>query len=371
MKKKILFVITYLELGGAQKQLLSIINRLNPQKYSMHLCAGANGCLKKEFFRVKSLRIKFIPQLVRQISLVNDLIAFLKLYSYIRREHFDIVHVHSPKASVVGRWAAYLAGAQKIVYTVHGWPFHRFMNRFVYYSYLLLEKASARITDKIIVVSNADFNIGIKQRIAPKEKIVLVHYGVNTFIYEKVYFQRKVSYPLSIVTVSALKKQKGIFDFLSVADKLLKKSPTLNFVIFGDGPLRETIEKKIGALNLTGKVELKGWSCELSNAYQEAGIFLLTSLWEGLPVALIEAVLSGVPVVATNTGGVLDIVNNGKQGVILDCRAIGKIVDTCWNILKNYEEWSTIINNGRPRIDLSYWDRERMIKEVENIYREL
>lgn len=236
--KKVLFVITHLELGGAQRQLLCLIENLDPTRYSLYLCAGNCGYLKKEFAGIPDLEIKFIPQLIRNINPFYDLIAFLKLFRYIKKNKFDIVHTHSPKASFLGRWAAHCAGVKSILYTVHGWPQHAFMNPLLYRFYLLLERITAKVTKKIIVVSSADLAKGLREKIAPHQKFSLIHYGIEIKRLEGIYQTRKTTLPLQplVVTISSLKPQKGLVFFLKAAQSLIKRNPSIRFIIAGDGP---------------------------------------------------------------------------------------------------------------------------------------
>ncbi|MBU2436939.1 MAG: glycosyltransferase family 4 protein [Candidatus Omnitrophica bacterium] len=364
---KILFIITYLELGGAQKQLLSILKTLSPHKYSLTLCAGGKGYLKSKFLNLPWVRIKLFPSLVREVNPFLDLAAFLKLFFFIKKNKFDIIHTHSPKASILGRWAAYLAGVRNIIYTVHGWPFHKFLKPLTYYLYLFLERVTAKITKKIIVVSYADLAQALRKKICHRDKVSLIHYGVEIEKFDKVYKEREGKIPSTIITISCLKPQKGIFYFLQTAKALLKDNLQLNFIIAGDGYLRKQIEKEIKLMKLEDNVRLAGWVDDIIPLFKQASIFVLTSLWEGLPLSLIEAVISGVPVVVTNTQGLLDIVDYGKQGIVVNA---GNPIETeraCREILKDYQRWSRIIRANRDRLDLSYWSDKRMVKEVENI----
>ncbi|MBU0878958.1 MAG: glycosyltransferase, partial [Candidatus Omnitrophica bacterium] len=247
---KILFIITYLELGGAQKQLLSILKTLSPHKYSLTLCAGGKGYLKSKFLNLPWVRIKLFPSLVREVNPFLDLAAFLKLFFFIKKNKFDIIHTHSPKASILGRWAAYLAGVRNIIYTVHGWPFHKFLKPLTYYLYLFLERVTAKITKKIIVVSYADLAQALRKKICHRDKVSLIHYGVEIEKFDKVYKEREGKIPSTIITISCLKPQKGIFYFLQTAKALLKDNLQLNFIIAGDGYLRKQIEKEIKLMKL-------------------------------------------------------------------------------------------------------------------------
>jgi len=368
-RKKILFVITYLELGGAQKQLLSIIKNLDSNKYSLYLFTGDRGYLRGEFLKLSFLNIKSAKELVRNVNPLYDFIAFFKLYFYIKRNKFDIVHTHSPKASILGRWAAYLAGTRNIVYTVHGWPFHRFMNPLIYYFYLFLERITAKITKKIIVVSKADLETGMRKVVASRSKFILIHYGVDVKKFDEAFREREKLKPANlIVTIACLKPQKGLCYFLKMAEAFLKERPDLNFLIIGDGPLRKKITRRIKLTGLKGRVILQGWVDDAAVLIKKSLLFISTSLWEGLPLAVIEAVISGVPVVIANTGGVLDIAENNKQGKIVEPANTFEIKNACRDILENYEEWSRIIRQSRQGLNLSYWSSERMLKETDNIY---
>jgi len=371
-KKKILYIITHLELGGAQKQLLSLLEGLKG-KYSLYLCTGNEGYLKNRFLGINNLEIKLIPELVREINPFYDFIAFIKLFKYIRANQFDFVHVHSPKASLLGRWAAYFSGVKNIIYTVHGWPFHDHMKKITYFLFLLIEKMSALITKKIIVVSNFDFKVGFK-KITSSGKLACIHYGIDVKRFDDLYQKRlKKSKPdkANIINISCFKPQKDIFSFLDLVKKLVEKYPDLNFMLIGDGFLRKKIEEKIKLLNLENNVELKGWVDNPESFFEDASMFILTSLWEGLPVALIEAVISGVGVVVTDTGGLRDIVVNNKQGLIVESKNASQIYLACINILDNYEKWDRIFKDNRKTLDYNHWSVERMVDDIDNLYQSL
>lgn len=372
-KKKILFIITYLELGGAQKQLLFLIKKLDRDKYSLYLCAGNSGYLKKEFINFPGLEVKLIGELTRRINPFYDLIAFIKLYFYIRKNKFDIVHTHSPKASILGRWAAHLAGVKNIVYTAHGWPFHRFMNPLLQGLYVFLEKVTAGITKKIIVVSFADLREGIKKKVAFAGKFVIIHYGVDIRWADSIFLKRKANpSPDNLITnISCLKTQKGLFYFLEAVRLILNKRPDIKFSIVGDGHLRKSINKEIAKRKLTAYVSLDGWVDDVSTLFSRASVLVITSLWEGLPLAAIEGTVSGVPIVVTDTGGVWDILDNYNNGIIVKCKDVKAIACAVLTIVDDYERWHEKVMAAREKLDLTYWSNEAMINRAEKVYREV
>jgi len=371
--KKILFIITHLELGGAQKQLLSLVKKLNRNEYSIYLCAGDRGYLKKEFTSLSFLEVNLIAELARNINPLYDFVAFVKLYFYIRKNKFDIVHTHSPKASVLGRWAAYLAGVRNIVYTAHGWPFHKFMNPLLYWLYVFLEKITACITKKIIVVSSAGLSEGIKRIMPFPDKFVIIHYGVDIKWADSIFLKRKASFPSDnlIANISCLKPQKGLIYFLEMVRLILNKRMDIRFSVIGDGPLRKNISREIIKRKLTEHVSLDGWVGDLSGVFSRISILVISSLWEGLPLAVLEAAVSGVPIVAADTGGISDILDNCNNGVIIKRKDIKAAADAVLTILDNYSQWSERCISARKKLDLTYWSEERMVSRTEKVYREV
>ena len=373
MKKKILFIITYLELGGAQKQLLSLIENLDRDKYSLYLCAGDDGYFKSKFKAVAFLKVYFVPELVRRISPLNDLIAFVKLYFFIRKNGFDIVHTHSPKASILGRWAAYLAGVRSIIYTAHGWPFHDQLNQLLAKLYFFLEKVTALITKRIIVVSASDLRKALKNRVSSADKFAIIHYGIDIQWAENIFLKRKTSPPADnlIVNISCLKPQKGLRYFLDAVETILRKRGDARFSLIGDGPLYENIKQEIEERKLEKEVVLEGWKDNIAESLSSASVMVIASLWEGLPLAVIEAVISGVPVVATDTGGVLDIIKDKNNGIILHRKDAQSIADAIISIMDNYKSWHKKVIAAREHLDLAYWSDKRMTELTEKTYQEV
>ncbi len=369
-RKKILFVITHLALGGAQKHLLGLMKSLDPKEYCLHLITSRGGYMEKEFSQITGLTVYGVPQLQRALNPIRDCIAFAKIFRYIKKHRFDIVHTHSPKASLLSRWAAYAAGVKTIFYTVHGWPFHRWMNCVGYTCYLFLEKLSAPVTTRIITVSRADFKTGLTKKIAAPPKLTLIHCGVDVDFCNTVFSQRtqeKFSSPV-IITVASLKKQKGLFLFIAMAKEVIQSFPETTFYIIGEGPLRGKITRKIKKCHLERNVFLTGWQDDLSFFYRIASVVVLTSRWEGLPLALIEAVLCGIPVLITDTGGVHDIVRNNEQGKIISLKDTGHIGKECTDMLRDLAQWNIMVEENRKNIRSDDFSETHSYAYIRKIY---
>src|SRR5262245_49075651 len=156
MRTKVYHVITKLELGGAQKVTLMTLERLPRDKYELGLVTGPEGLLVDWANRIPALQLEWNGSLVREVRPLQDALAFLKLWRLFRRERPAIVHTHSAKAGIIGRWAARLAGVPLIFHTAHGFGFNDFQRPAVRNFYLALERLTGKITTKLFIVSYAN-----------------------------------------------------------------------------------------------------------------------------------------------------------------------------------------------------------------------
>jgi glycosyltransferase involved in cell wall biosynthesis len=349
-KINLLYVITKLELGGAQKQLLSLIAGLDKSRYAVVLLSARQGLLFKEAASIPGLSIRASRFLERPVNPLKDLIAFFEIYWFIRKNKFHIVHTHSSKAGILGRLAARLAKAPCIIHTVHGWPFNDYQPGFVRFVYIRLERICARFSDAMIVVSLFDKQKGCMLKIGRGALYRLIRYGIdyNEFRPQQEGIRSKSRDRLGIrgnellVGMAAcFKPQKNPLDFIRIASLVSQycaseKLPCrVKFLLVGDGVLRGRIEKKIGESGLKAEVILAGWRFDMPELFAAMDILVLTSLWEGLPIVVLEAMRSGVPVVVTHTGGVAEVVKNGVTGFLVAAREPALMARQVSALLKN------------------------------------
>lgn len=321
-EKRILYIITKLELGGAQKQLLSLICRLDRAEFHPLLFASS-GILDDEARAIGGLELHLSHYLDRSVNILKDLLAFWEIYRFIRKNKIDIVHTHSSKAGILGRLAAKAAGVKVILHSVHGWSFHDFQNTFAKRLFLFLERSCAAFTDKIIVVSKSDKSKGLKEAIGEENKYKVIPYGIN---HDEFYNQDnalcdELNIPPSDILVgmvACFKPQKAPLDYIKVARIAAGQVKNVKFVLIGDGALRSKISKLISEYNLKDKVFLAGWRQDVPKILPALDIFLLTSLWEGFPVVALEACAAGKPVLVTNTGGIAEFIQEGKNGFLIN-----------------------------------------------------
>ncbi len=374
-KINILYVITKLELGGAQKQLLSLIQGLNKEKFNPHLVTAEDGLLLNAAAKIPNLKLTCCRFLERPIHPVKDTLALFFLYFYIKNNNIDIIHTHSSKAGILGRWAAKAAGIKIIIHTVHGWSFHDYQHKVAYHLYLFLEKACAVFTSKIIVVSQSDKNKGLAHAVGSRDKYALVKYAINAREFKDGVVSSAAREKLGLSgaglvvgTVACLKKQKSPLDFIKLASAVKKDFPDTKFILVGDGALRRKVYTLIKKLNLEEAVILTGWRNDIPLILSCLDVFVLTSRWEGLPIAALEAMAAGVPLVATDTGGIGEVVVNGKTGYLIKTGDIQSMRNRVRELLEDARQRDEFARLSRIAIDSEEFLLSNMLKNTEEIY---
>lgn len=374
-KVNLLYVITKLELGGAQKQLLSLIGELDREAYNIFLFTAKEGLLIKEALSLGKLTLKKSRFLERRINPLKDILALIEIYNFIKKNKIQIVHTHSSKAGILGRLAAKLAKTKVIIHTVHGWSFHGYQPGIVNYFYLLLERICASFTHRIIVVSKWDKDRGLKEKVGKKDQYVLIRYSVNFNEFngkEKRNESRKSlglgDTDLAVGMIACFKPQKSVLDFIKLADAVKKNFPGVKFILVGDGVLRNRVCSLITKLHLEGQVILTGWSNNIPLILSCLDIFVLTSLWEGLPIAVLEAMAAQVALVATDTGGIREVVVDGKTGYLVKPRDLGSMQNKVEELLKNNRKRDEFAELSRTVINAKEFLLSNIVKQTEEIY---
>ncbi|MCM8798319.1 MAG: glycosyltransferase family 4 protein [Candidatus Omnitrophica bacterium] len=372
-KFKILHIITHLELGGAQKTTLRIIQGLNQQVFEIHLLTSPFGYLVKELHKIEGVKFKLIPALRRELNLLNDIIAFLIMLHYIRKNQFDIVHTHSPKAGFLGRWSAKLAGVPHIIHTVHGFPFYDKENFFLRWLYILAEKLTAGMTSLFIVVCESDRIKGVSARIGSKEKYVLIREGIeiNRDKIPSPNISRDrlgiADYSHLIGMVACLKAQKAPLDFVKMAYLVKQRFSKAKFALVGGGPLYGKVERLVKKLNLENNLFIFGWredACELISLFD---IFVLTSVWEGLPLVILEAMALKKPIVATKVDGIKELIKDGENGFLIEPGDYSGFAQKVILLLEDENLRKKISESDNSKI-LSQFNLDLMVKQTENLY---
>lgn len=319
---RIAHIITRLELGGAQQVALHTLRGLDPERYERHLIAGLGGLLDEEARALAGVQVELWPSLKHPVHPWWDLVALFKLARWLRRRRVQIVHTHSSKAGVLGRLAARLARTPVVVHTVHGWPFHERQSAWKRGLYVWLERLAAARTTRLIAVSQATRDKGLRHRIGRPEQYEVIYPGSDLAAFQpatpsqRQAVREEFGFPPDaklVGLVACLKPQKAPVDFVRAAS-LVTHRDVARFLIVGDGPERPAVEQEIKKLGLEGRVVLAGWRRDVARLLPAFDVLALSSRWEGLPCVLAQAMASVVPVVATDVEGTREAVSEGKTG---------------------------------------------------------
>lgn len=372
----VLHIITKLELGGAQKNALYIAGLLDKERYNLSLLSANKGILVADALKISGVNPTFLPTLERPINPVKDFLTLIRLVRFIKDKKFDIVHTHSSKAGILGRWAARLAGVPVIVHTIHGWGFHHGQNPLARRFFIFLERVTAKITDKLIAASESDIKNGLAAGIAAQEKYTLIRYGIPIREFtdcrvdvrkKKQELGLKEDSPV-VGMVACFKPQKAPEDFLKVAAMVKEGLPETKFLLVGDGILRRKLEALRNQLGLKNDVVFSGWRRDIPQILPVLGVFVLTSLWEGLPVVILEAMACGLPVVTTATSGAQELVRPGINGFVAalgDTQTMARKISL---LLRDKALSHKMGQEGKRLLDDPGFRVENMVKDVDGLY---
>ncbi|MCL1826785.1 MAG: glycosyltransferase, partial [Candidatus Cloacimonetes bacterium] len=318
--------------------------------------------------------IRYVKTLSREINIFKDIAAFWQLYRIIRQEKPDIVDTHTSKAGTLGRIAALLAGVKVRIYTFHGNIFTGIFGKGKSKIFLLIERFLARFTTKIIAISPKQKQELIDYKIAPAEKIAVIKLGYDfAHITPKDTdfgsLKQKYSIPDDACVVSRvcrLAPKNNVKLFIEIAGLL--RDQNIYFFIVGDGEQRELLKDMINNKKLN-KVIMTGALNDVKPVFADSDILLTTSLTEGTPIAIIEALINSVIVISTNVGGVADCMDDGVSGFIINEFDPQMFADKILDIIKGKIDKESIKKNARIKAETDF-SLDRLAKQTVELYRE-
>jgi len=319
-------------LGGGQKVVLSLAKGLDRERFAVSVCSRGEGPLAEA---VRELGLPFLPAPFSKRPsrrLVEDLRRLLI------ENDVGLLHTHGGVAGLYGRWAARRAGTPAVVHTLHGIHYLHYRNPLLRRFYIGLERRCSRYTDAVICVSEADRNRAVKLRLSEEGRLKLIRNGVEPPPEASPERERALSElrarvkldPPVVGTVARLHRQKGVAYLLKAAERLVKSRPGVKVVVVGGGPLERKFRRALERGGLGRTVVLLGERADAADLMELFDVFVLPSLWEGLPLVLAEAAARGKPVVAADIDGVREVIRNGETGLLVppkDPEALAAAVD--------------------------------------------
>ncbi len=369
-------VITKLELGGAQEVAMRVVSNLDRRRFRPVLIAGDGGLLTGEAAALEGVEVRLIPSLIREIRPLQDLRALWDLVATFRRLRPKIVHTHSSKAGILGRLAAWLAGVPCILHTIHGYGVTPAQPFWLQRGLIALEWVVGRVTTHWIAVSQADRRQGIEWGLFTASKVSVVRPGIDPAAFagridvtERDRLRAMLGVgpdQLLVGTVSCLKPQKAPEDFIRVAALVCQRVPAAKCVLVGDGAMRPQIEAMLEAEGLRERVTLLGWRRDVASLLKAFDVFVLTSRWEGLPCAILEARASRIPIVATRVGGAAEAIVEGIQGTLCPAGDVRAMAGRVCQILGD-ERLRADLRNGPQELPEEFTIQET-VKQYQSLY---
>jgi len=384
-KKKIIYLITILEIGGAQKYVLDLAEYMRKNNnYSVMVAAGAfNGDLFEKFEQ-ENIPCVTLKYLKRNISPLWDIIALFEIVNLLKKEKPDIVHLNSTKISILGSLAAKIAGIKTVIYTAHGWVFGETISPFKKKMYSFAEKLTAPLKTAIIVLSKKDAELAKTHGIAPKKQLSIIPNGIDVHL--AVFPKKKAAVELAritrcpslssahfiIGTIANFYLNKGVDTFIE-AMKILKEKKVVEqhkilFLIIGDGEGRVHLEKMIHAYDLQGECCMPGKLADASKYMSVFDIFVIPSRKEGLPFVLLEAAAAHVPVIATRVGGIPEMLQNERNGILIDPESPEELATAIEKLIPKHDLQKKLSGALLNTVSQKY-TQEAMARDTAALYR--
>jgi glycosyltransferase involved in cell wall biosynthesis len=324
--RKIGFLITKSNWGGAQKYVFLLAQKAKKVGFEVFVVLGGSGVLKDKL-EAENIKVFSLEKMGRDINFINDLISFFSIIKIFLKEKPSVIHLNSSKIGPLGALAGRLCGIKKIIFTIHGFAFNEnrgFVSKMIfkkiYWLTIFLSTKTIAVSNKVKEqVSLIPFNKLINEKVIviknAVEKIDFIEKEVaRNFIFEKTQIKNVKSEVKIIGTICELHPIKGleglINTFKNINDSIL--------IIIGSGELEEKLRKQIKDSGLQEKVFLIGFVENAEKYLKAFDIFILNSFSEALALVVLEAGQAGLPVIATNVGGIPEIIEDKKTGLLIN-----------------------------------------------------
>lgn len=380
-KKRLLFIVTQSEMGGAQQFIVSLLGQLDKTRYDITVAAGAppaGGAGGQLFNAVRRYGFEpiILDALRRKESPLQDMASVFSIRNLIRKLKPDTVFLGSSKAGFVGSLGARLSGHDcNVIYRIGGWSFNDPIPAWKKAAWRGLERLSAGWKDYIVVNNKHDFDQAKQFGIVPRKELRLIHNGIDPYKLE--FLPREEARtallnrigknidPHRIVgTIANFYKTKGLVYLVDAAARVI--DPGTVFFMIGDGEERPALERMIDEHRLQDRVFLLGQIPDASRYCSAFDVFVLPSLKEGFPWALLEAMAAKLPVVATRVGSTPEMIDDSVNGYLVEPRRSDQIADKLSLIFSNELKAKELGIQAHQKVLFSF-TLDAMVSAVEQI----
>lgn len=376
-------IVARLNVGGPAVHIVNLMGALDPVQFQNELIVGLPSAHEGDMSYLADemgIRPRVIPELGREISPLDDLVALVKLIRMLRRWRPHIVETHTAKAGTIGRLAAHFARVPVIVHVFHGHVFHSYFGPLKTRAFIAIERQLARITDCIVTISPAQRrDITDTYRVAQPEKTIIIPLGLDLQRFTEAgqcpskEFRASVGIRRDAPVVGFVGRLASVKNptlFIKAARLVAEEIPETHFVLVGDGELRPVLQTQVETMSLGQQIVFAGWREDMTAVYADLDVMALTSRNEGTPVTVIEALAAGVPVVATAVGGVPDVISDERTGLLAPSDDAHAIARATLKLLRNPGYAHDLATRGQAEV-MARFNVERLASDMECLYRRL
>lgn len=359
---RIVYIITRSDtIGGASVHLLDLASGAQKAGHEVFILVGGEGVFV-QYALARNIHVVSLKFLVREINLFSDVRALFELRKNIKNLKPDLIHLHSSKVGILGRLAATFLHIP-VVFTAHGWAFTEGVSPKSRIVYKAIEKIMARFASRIITVSDYDRNIALSSGIGNANLISTVHNGMPMLEVD-IPISQDVESP-KMIMVARFDEQKDHFSLVKALASLKDIQWALELV--GDGPSIFHIKQLVKETGLEDRIQFSGACNDVARRLVESQIFLLVTNWEGLPLTILEAMRAGLPVIASDVGGVREAVENERTGFLVCRNDVGQLVVAIRTLLESSELRRALGDAGQKKFERDF-RFDMMLNKTLSIY---
>jgi len=382
-REKVLHIITVFSIGGATENTLLTAKGFIKKGYKVDILTGKNISSEGDMYELGKkfgVNVITLSTLKRKIDGFSDIISLFKIYRFIQKNEYNIVHTHSSKAGFIGRIAAKMARTPIVIHTIHGLPFHNYQNYFLNKLYIFIEKIGAHFSDKIITVTEKIINDSLEKGIGFKDKYKVVRSGFDLSSFSQKDFNIKAIRErlaisdgnIVIGKIARFSELKGHRYLIEAVPKIISADPNIKVLLVGSGELENQIKGVVKDLGLqeniifTGLIEYE----KIPEIISVLDILVHTSLLEGLARVIPQAYLLKKPVVSFDIDGASEVVLNNKTGFLVEPKNSEQLAEAIITLTKDRKLREKLGENGYNLVREN-WSQEKMVNDLELIYNQL
>lgn len=368
-------------IGGPAIHMEMLAKHLPHEKYETILVGGKVADDEKDVsaaLQQKEISVVLLDSMKREVGIWDDFKSVFQFYRLLRIERPEIVCTHTAKAGAIGRIAAFMARTPVVVHTFHGHVFNNYFGKFKTRIFIYIERILARISDQIITISPAQYDdITETYRIAPRRKVSMVRLGLELeplkTLNHNDNLKKDLNIPPGVILlgfIGRLVPIKNMGMAIRTLELLMQESPDYHLCIAGDGEEKRQWQVYCKERAIDSNVHFMGWIADIKYVLAGIDILILTSRNEGTPIAVIEAMASQIPVVATAVGGVPDLIHHDHTGYLVSIDDVSGMVHFIKQITKQPERTENIKREAAASV-INQYDYRRMVREIDQIYTRL